>query len=276
MFIGGYMNRYLLILAVGLLTAGCNTLGDVKHELAKGGFALWYPAEAGVEPGQIWQVEDRGKRRIKQQRTPDALKLDDPVPASFETLKKTVDGSVGLDLGFTNGILGTAGDMAVLLKAGSVKKVELNFGNTEIRRMTLGDLRSHFVRSKLPPDYLADLQKLDKDDRNYVVIAAIVRSAGMKYVFQCEDTSQLEAKAPEISKAISADFKLKVVSKTEAVWEIPTSTPMVIGILPVYGRDLDLSIEEVVKRLETKHRVMDETFKELVPASAKIRFDDLR
>lgn len=270
------MNRFLLIVTLGLVLQGCNSLGDVKSELAKGGFALWYPAEAGVEPGQIWQIEERGKRRIKQQRTPPALKLDDPVAASFETLKKTVDGTVGLDLGFTNGILGSAGDMAVLLKAGSVKKVELSFGQTEIRRMTLGDLRSEAVRRQLPPEYLSDLQKIDKDDRNYVVIAGVVRSAGLKYVFECDDSSQLEAKAPEISKAISADFKLKVLSKTEAVWEIPTATPMVIGIVPVYGKDLDLSFDEVVKRLEVKHRVMDETFKGLVPSSGKIRFEDLR
>lgn len=262
-----------VLLLVGILVSGCTTLGDVKSELKKGGFALWYPAEAGVEPGQIWQT--KGKARIKQQRKPTALSVD-TADATFETLKKTVDATVSLDVKFSNEILGKAGDMSALLQQGTVKNVDLNFGKTEIQRITMGDLRKPEIRSQFDAGYLSDLEKVEADNVDFVLIATVVRSSGMKYVFKCNDTSKLEAKAPEIAKAVSADFKLNIISKTEAVWEVPNTKPMVIGITPVFGKDLGLSHDVIAKRVEVKIKQTDEILKALAPASAIIRFYDLR
>ena len=253
------------IVIAGLVTcaiagAGCNTLSDVKSELGKGGFSLWYPAEGGIEAGQIWQIE--GAKRIREQKKPAALEATSDA-AKFETLRKSVDASSSLELDFTNKILGEAGDMAVLLKAGTVKSVELDFGNTSIQRITLGDLRDADVVSKLPAGYVTDLKKVQADDVDFVLVGTVVSAAGMKYVFTCDDTAQLQAKAPEIAKAIAGDFNLEVVSKTEAVWEIPASTPLVIGILPVYGKDLNLGIEEIKSRLAVRIRDADELLKDV-------------
>ncbi len=273
------------IVAAGLVTcviavAGCNTLSDVKSELGKGGFSLWYPAEAGIEAGQIWQIE--GAKRIREQRRPASLEATSGV-ARFETLTKSVDAKATLDLDFTNRILGEAGDMGVLLKAGTVRSVELDFGSTSIQRVTLGDLRDASVVSKLPAGYVADLKKVQADDVDFVLVGAVVSAAGMKYVFKCADTTQLQAKAPEIAKAIAADFNLQVVSKTEAVWEIPAGTPLVIGILPVYGKDLNLSIEEVQRRMAVKLWYTEKFLKDinLAPkdlrgAARTVTFNDLR
>jgi hypothetical protein len=273
------------IVVAGLVTcaiavAGCNTLSDVRTELGKGGFSLWYPAEGGIEAGQIWQIE--GAKRIREQKKPAALEATSGA-AKFETLRKSVDASSSLDLDFTNKILGEAGDMGVLLKAGTVKSVALDFGSTSIQRITLGDLRDADVISKLPAGYVTDLKKVQADDVDFVLVGAVVSAAGMKYVFKCDDTTQLQAKAPEIAKAIAADFALKVVSKTEAVWEIPASTPLVIGILPVYGKDLNLSMEEVQRRMALKIWYTDKLLKDInlaskdfQRASQTVTFDDLR
>lgn len=258
------MRNIGIILLIGLLVAGCTTLGDVKKELSEGGYVLWYPAEAGVEPGQIWQTQ--GNKRIKQQRKPSALSVDTAL-AQFKTLKKTVDATASIDLKFSNEILGKAGEMAVLMQEGTVKSVDLNFGKTEIQRITMGDLRKDSIRSQFDSGYLEDLKKVENDNIDYVLITAIVRTAGMKYVFKCEDTSKLELKAPEIAKAVSVDFKLNIVSKTEAVWEVPDSTPLVIGIIPVFGKDLGLSHEDIAKKVEAKIKAKanDETLKTVSP-----------
>lgn len=252
------MNMRTSAIVLGLLLSGCTTLGDVKDEMDKAGFALWYPAEAGIEAGQIWQIE--GQKRIREQRKPNALEATTG-KAQFETLKKSIDASTSLDLNFTNKILGNAGDMAALLKAGTVKSVELNFGDTVIQRITMGDLREQSVVSRLPSGYASDLRKVQADNADFVLIGAVVTAAGMKYIFKCEDSAQLQAKAPEIAKSVSADFNLKVVSKTEAVWEIPNTTPLVIGILPVYGKDLDLGIQQLRQQLSVKLRQTDQLLK---------------
>jgi hypothetical protein len=179
-------------------------------------------------------------------------------------------------MSFTNQILGEAGDMAVLLKAGTVKSVELDFGRTSIQRITLGDLRDAAVVSKLPAGYVTDLKKVKADDVDFVLVSAVVSAAGMRYVFTCDDTAQLQARAPEIAKTIASDFSLEVVSKTEAVWEIPASTPLVIGILPVYGKDLDLSMEEIQRRSAVKIESNEAIFRDVRSGPARARFQDLR
>lgn len=261
----------LLACAIGV--AGCNTLGDVRTELGKGGFSLWYPAEGGIEAGQIWQIE--GAKRIRQQKKPASLEVTSGL-AKFETLRKSVDASSSLEMSFTNQILGEAGDMAVLLKAGTVKSVELDFGSTSIQRITLGDLRDAAVVSKLPAGYVTDLKKVKADDVDFVLVSAVVSAAGMRYVFTCDDTAQLQARAPEIAKTIAADFGLEVVSKTEAVWEIPASTPLVIGILPVFGKDLDLSMEEIQRRSAVKIESNEAIFRDVKFGPTRVRFQDLR
>jgi hypothetical protein len=80
----------------------------------------------------------------------------------------------------------------------------------------------------------------------------------MTYKFTCDDTAQLEAQAPDIAKAISANAKINIVSKTEATLDIPSSTPLVIGIMPVKGYDLGLSEEAVTKKVSDRIEVMDE------------------
>jgi hypothetical protein len=269
------MTRLIVALIAGLAigVSGCTTLRDVKDELRKGGFALWYPAEGGIEAGQIWQIE--GSKRIREQKKPAALEATIG-EAKFETLKRSVDASSSLDLSFTNKVLGKAGDMAVLLKAGTVNSVELNFGNTAIQRITMGDLRDPNIISKLPAGYVMDLRKVQADNVDFALIGAVVTAAGMKYVFKCEDTAQLQAKAPEIAKAISADFSLKIVSKTEAVWDIPTTTPLGIGILPVFGKDLDLGTDQLLERAAVKIQQTDQLLKAVKPGAAVIRFKDLR
>ena len=109
---------------LALAVAGCNELKHVKRELNDGGFALWYPAESGVEPGQIWITNS--KQKHIQQLRPDGLELFGPNTATFKTLSKKIDADMTLDVSFGEQILGEAGELAVLLKSATVKNVKLD------------------------------------------------------------------------------------------------------------------------------------------------------
>jgi hypothetical protein len=232
------MRSKLMLVAVvpfALAAFGCNTLGDVYKEVAKGGYILWYPADSGVEAGQIWQVE--GTKRIKEERAPDSLQVDTSA-VQFETLSKTIDAQATLDTTFSKKLLGTAGELGAQLKAVGVKKIELQFGKTEVARITLGDLRNPLVISKFSPGYRDSLGRVAADDHRFVLIGAVLRAAGMKCSFSCDNAAALEAKAPEIAQAINAEFNVHVTSKTTAIWEIPESEPLTIAFIPVFGKDL--------------------------------------
>ena len=227
------MRKVALVMLV-CLAAGClPTLKDVKEELREGGFALWYPAESGVEPGQIW-VTNGTEKHIRQRR-PHQLALFGPNPAQFRTLSRIVDADLSLDVSFGEGVLGKVGQLAALLKSATVKEVKLDFGETRVSRLILGDLGDPNVKKQLPDAYLRDLEKVRTPVDGYILITGVVTSSGMKYTFMCDDTKQFEAKAPAISKLIEAEFNLKVSSRTEATWEIPRTDVLAIGITPACG-----------------------------------------
>jgi len=235
------MNRQTLSL-VGLLlicVAGCTTLRDVKKELRAGGFELWYPAEGGVEPGQIWFSDGRIKN-IQQER-PGELPVRSTQDAEFGTLLKHIEAKASLDAKFSDKILGKAGDLSALLGAATVRDVRLDFGKATVTRVALGNLKQQAVLDKLPSGYRDDLYSVRDGTRPLIFIAGVVQVSGMKYTFTCEDTGKLKAAAPKIAESINATFDVSASSKTEAVWEIPDSKTLTIGIAPVQGDFLALS-----------------------------------
>lgn len=244
------MRFKLLVVCIALwIVSGCTTLSDVRKELDKGGFALWYPAEGGITAGQIWKIS--GKKKDIIQLKPDSLQTFGPYPAKFETLEQSVNADISLDVDFAEEILSDAGPISAKFREATVKSITLEFGDTEIERLPLGQLRDDSVVSKLPESYRNDLEKVRSTWSQHVLLAAVVSTSGMKYIFECKDTTKLKASAPEISKMLQADFDLKLVSKTRAVWEIPSSQELAIGVSPVSGIMLELSDEQIKQFFES-------------------------
>ncbi|MFH1371335.1 MAG: hypothetical protein ABII09_08645 [Planctomycetota bacterium] len=239
------MKHIMPISIVFFLVSGCTNLTDVREELGKGGFALWYPAESGITPGQIWKIT--GDKKDIIQLKPDSLHTIGPNPAKFETLKKSINANISLEAKFAETILGRAGAVSAEFKRATVKSVTLEFGDTEIERLPVGQLRD----GSIPESYRTDLKKVRIALSGYVLLAAVVSTSGMKYVFKCEDATILKAHAPEISKILNANFDLKLVSRSEAVWEIPGSKKLAIGISPMAGQMLDLNDEQIEMTLKS-------------------------
>jgi len=225
--------KKVLLLMLALAVAGCNDLREVEDELNEGGFALWYPAESGIEPGQIWITN--GKQKHIQQRRPDRLALFGPNPAKFKTLTKVVNADVSLDASFAEGTLGGAGELAALLKSATVEGVKIDFGDTRVTRLVLGDLSNPQVTKDLPEGYLDDLKNV-RTRQGYALVSGIVTSSGMTFTFTCKDTKQLEAKLPEINKLMKGEFKLNITSDKTAKWEIPETSVLAIGTSLVSGK----------------------------------------
>jgi hypothetical protein len=230
-----------------VLSACHNTLANVKTELAKGGFALWYPAEAGIQPGQIWQMEGQRKDIIHDQ--PSGLPLWGPRPIHFESLKKHVNADLSLNADFAKGLLSNVGPLSAELKKSTVTSVSLDFGQTEVERLILGKLDDEKLLESLPDGYRSDLKKAKAGSENFVLIGAVVSTSGLKYVFTCEDTNGLAANAAQITKILGVNFNVKIVSNTEAVWEIPGLTRMAIGISPVRGKMFNMSARQNLEAL---------------------------
>jgi hypothetical protein len=180
------------------------------------------------------------------------LQIIGPNPAKFETIKKSVNADVSLNMDFDKEILSDVGPLSAKFTEATVKSIALEFGDTKIERLPIGQLRDKSIISKLPESYRQDLEKVRLDPAKYMLLAAVVYTSGMNYIFKCEDTSKLQAITPAISEIINANFNLEIVSKTQAIWKIPSSQNLAIGISPVAGNMLDLTdkrIEIVLKSI---------------------------
>jgi len=236
-----------MICALAALSACSNTLANVKTELGEGGFALWYPAEMGIKPGQIWQIKGYNKVIFCDQ--PAGLPIWGPNQIIFKSLKKQVNAGLSLDANFGQGLLSNAGPLAAELNKSTVTSVSLNFGKTEVERLLLGQFQDAAVQEALPEFYRKCLERLGAGNRDYILIGAVISTAGLKYIFTCEDANSLAANAPAISKILGIGFEVKIVSKTEAVWEIPEGARLAIGIQPVTGDTLPLTPAQNLKAL---------------------------
>jgi hypothetical protein len=236
-----------LFFAMAALSACSNSLMNVRTELAKGGFALWYPAEMGIKPGQIWQIKGQTKTIICDQ--PPGLPIWGPYQIIFESLKKQVNAGLSLEADFGEGLLSNVGPLAAELKKSTVTSVSLDFGDTKVERLIIGLLLDEKVQAALPDFYRKCLERLGAGNRDYVLIGAVVSTAGMKYIFTCDDANSLAANASAIAKLLGIDFNVKIVSKKEAVWEIPEAARMAIGIQPVTGDMLPLTPAQNLRAL---------------------------
>jgi hypothetical protein len=237
-----------LLAAIAASEACSNTLLDVKKELSKGGFALWYPAEAGIAAGQIWRMKKEQKDILFLK--PDGMLVVGPSAAQFESLKKEVSADASLDLSIGSQLFGNAGPLAAELKMATVKSVSLDFGVTEIERLPLGQFQTPEGLAGFPPSYRDRLERMRNGQDDSVLISAVVTTSGMSYVFECEDTGALKINASKITELIGANLEIKIISKTKAILEIPNSKRMAIGVTFVDGGMLGMSDKEIVAMLK--------------------------
>lgn len=242
------LTAFVCLIVLSSASTSCvNDLADLKEELSKGNFVLWYPAEAGITTGQIWRMRD-GQKDILFLR-PGGLQVTGPNPARFKALEKKVSADISLEASFGSQVFGNAGPLAAELKTATVRSVSLDFGRTEIERLPLGQLQSAQVLAGLPPEYHNALDRVTNGQDDHVLISAVVTTSGMSYVFECENAETLKASAPKITELIGAAFEIKIVSKTKAVWEIPDSERMTIGVSFVSGELLNMSEEAIAAAL---------------------------
>jgi hypothetical protein len=237
------------LIAAMLILSGCatpNTIGTVKEELLKGGFALVYPAQEGIEPGQIWS---RNMTQLDQRR-PEALKDGQSGNVQFESIKTSVDAGATLDMEFGGTAAVNSSELAVGLKLASVKNVNLDFGETSIKRIVIGDLRDDAIRKNLPAGYVEALSKVQNENGSLSVITGVLYAKGMTYTFDFDNKSNFNAAIPRLEIIIKSAADIHYVSNTKAVWKISGDKPLAIGISPLSGKLLELSPEVQTKVIQ--------------------------
>jgi hypothetical protein len=231
------MMKGLLTALTTLLFIGCATssMRDVQKELNRGGFELWYPAEAGVQPGEVWSISSEPKREPVQ-RKPQWLQVQGPHPSQFRTLKKTI--SWGLSGQADYPTIANAESLKAAFDLGGVKKVDLNFGETEIYRIFTGDLTAESNIQQMGRDYLEALLSA-RTNENQAVLSSVVVSKGLRFEILSTNQAQLTAQIPKVEQLFNARLIVTNNNTGEAVWEIPNTNKLIIAFARVSPQNLE-------------------------------------
>src|SRR6185369_4978926 len=112
------------------------------------------------------------------------------------------------------------------LKVATVKSYSIEFGSPVIERAPLSTFSDPVKVAEFPEGYRGYLRRMTNSSSDHALILAVLKTRGLQYRFQCENSTALTLEARTIGQLIGANFSPTVISATEAVWNIPNAKPM--------------------------------------------------
>jgi hypothetical protein len=236
-----------LAAAILALSAGCVGGGSaMESRLAEGGYALWYPAEAGIEPGQVW-LQD-GALRAKLADRPAALPVAAAdAPAAVRDGSRYVRVRDALDPEFTKTQMSKAGPFSAELYAGSVRDGTVRYGEPTVASVSAADLAAAAGPSAPFGTGYAKAVEMARDGRpGVLLVASVVRVPEVVFTLECLDPNLLVSRLPRLRAITDARVDVQVVEANYARLTLrppPGSPGLVVGLLPVRGERLDAPAE---------------------------------
>lgn len=226
---------FLIVSTLVMAVGGCallpsvnssNTLGEVQREMRKAGFELWYPAEAGIGPGEIWFID--GSKRQSFLERPGWLKQASTNEIKFATLQKTVRSGIAVNFSAPLSIKGKSTEFTAILNAAGVRDVDLDFGNTQIYRISAGELGKTDNLAKMEEVY-GQAYNTARTNRNWALLDAVVVSRGLRFTLHGGNNAEVEAKLPVIEQLLNTRLIATNRMKNSVQWVIPSTNFLVIG-----------------------------------------------
>jgi hypothetical protein len=218
-----------------LILVGCK--GDLsagRPQVELSGWQLLYPAQAGVEPGEIWYTDSTGARHTVYKK-PQKLPVSPPSPVFYATQGKTIDYGAVLSGGLT---ISKSSSLTAKLQAGTVKSFKLDYGRTRTVRIVLGDLDTLANDPKTDAGYLRALEAVRQGESGYYLIDSILLASNLEYTATVADTNIFQAVIPAVTKFLGGKADAHYVGTNTVKWVLPKEEEAVIGI-NVMGRNLD-------------------------------------
>lgn len=249
------------LFAFGLLVAlvclsGCASrypreLKPVRKSLRQANFDLLYPARSDTKPGEIWS--ERKSAFSWLWIRPDDLQEEAPLKLRTVTNDVVLINSTATNV--TDWTLGASilGNVApklwkaeAALSSATVTSYSIDYGETQVEEIPFGTFTRTNEVSRLPYEYRQRLRNFNEAEGNQILFAAVLRTKGLKYEFHCEDVHKLDAKAALITKLIDAHFKPEIRGTNSAVWNVPKTKSMVIGVRFYTKESLKLVEEDAI------------------------------
>ncbi len=220
-------------------------MSSVRHDLASSGYVMWYPAEAGIEPGQIWLYDGTLRKKF----------ADKPAALSAATETATIDSRHWAHYGevessfeplFTNSTISKAGPLAAELHAATVYGGTIQFGQPRIVSLPADSLSAENA-TKVGTGYARAVELVREGRPGLHLVASVVQVDRVTYTLKCEDPYLLVRQVPRLRSLVEADIDVQVLDTHAATLTFrpkPGSQGLVIGVLPVRGDAVDKPVAD--------------------------------
>lgn len=206
---------------------------------------MWYPAEAGIEPGQIWLYDGTLRRKFADKPATLATNLE---PAVIDDRNWSQYGEVETSFRpeFTNSTISKAGPFGSELYAATVRKGTVKFSQPRVVSLNLPDLSSDASVTH-GSGYTRAIELAREGRPGLHVVASVVQVDRAIYMLYCEDPHQLVRRLPRLRELTNAQIDVEVVDNHYA--RMTCKPPegaggLVLGVLPLRGEALDRPLAE--------------------------------
>lgn len=218
----------VLLTAASTSALGCakqgelssRTLNQVADELGRAGLEILYPAQTGVEPGQVYISS--GDRPLSQAWSPRPGALSTRSGrASFIELSN--DSRYEFRAASSSRILGE--EISVALDQNRITEFGLSFGAPTLVTFYGTDLLTLTLTN---PELRSQIEHF-LDSPDLVMIGSTLQTSSIAVSLKSQDASKAQAVLPKLAEVFDSELNVTKSGEAQAQWEISDGRSMTIA-----------------------------------------------
>lgn len=185
----------------------------MRDSLTEAGFEIWYPAEAEVEPGQVWELQGPVRQRIEPR--PQKVGNTKPARIDFVSTKESQEFKSKLNADLAE-LLRGEGQIAADFRKATVRKVSMDFGDAKIIRLSsTTQIAQTGVKA-----YDDEVNKIASGKSKHSILAAVVQSPSLVYELQVDDIAEFKANASPIRNLLAGEGTAESIDGKQVKWVV--------------------------------------------------------
>jgi hypothetical protein len=240
----------LAIAAMFVAASGCATEPSLPHDLAHDGYLYWFPAESTIEPGDVYLYDSAVRGKFAGR--PPSVVVSAPQPTKVEVESLPTSLRSRLDPDTIKRSISKAGPFSAELHAGTATGGEISYGPTTVRSISTTDLQMLAENPQADTGYARAVQLVRDGKPGLMLVASVLTVPEVVMTINCTDPNQLVSRLPQFRQFTDAMIEIKVldIHRAELTMRPPAGrSGLVVGIQPVRGKDVGLSVEQSRQQL---------------------------
>ncbi|HEX8915780.1 MAG TPA: hypothetical protein VF796_25725 [Humisphaera sp.] len=229
---------------VAVFLTGCTSTDPAPlKQVARGGFLAWYPAQAGIRPGQVYLYDSALREKFAE--APSAI----GVKPAFEGADEATTAELGripltvaLTTDYAQQTMSRSGPFSAELVAAGVTGGTATYGTGRVIEVAAADVAGVLANPTAESAGYARAVQLARESKpGVLMIGAVVVVPEVVYTLDCVDPNRVVAQLPRLQGLTDAVITAEAISEKQAKLTLrpPAGRDgLVVAVLPVRGEDV--------------------------------------